>query len=110
MRSHGSPWSRGAVVVASALAVAALCFFFPGRSARSRPFVPTSPGDVLEHLAAPGSDPDLAELGRLRRSLRSDPRNQALAVRAARVGIALSQRRSDPRLLGQAQAILSPRW
>lgn len=69
-------------------------------------FLPTTDAEVLEQLPAG----DTAEVRRFRARLGHDAGDLDAAVALARRQIEASRARSDPRLLGHAQAALAPWW
>ena len=74
------------------------------------PRVPVSDSDVLERLPTRAGDSTARTARALREALARDNKNLAAAVAAAQLHIANARRDSDPRQLGQAEAVLSPWW
>ncbi len=73
------------------------------------PVVPARDSDVL--LTLPKSTPDAErELLRLRRRLGENPEDPGTAAQIVTHLIARSRSSAEPRLLGQAQAVLGPWW
>jgi tetratricopeptide (TPR) repeat protein len=99
--------SRYGVLFGAPVVLAALSVFFPGGRAQSAPFEPRD-SDVVERFPAPASDPELRDLAALRERLGRTPDDVALAARTAEKLVELARRHSDPRFLGQAEAILAP--
>ncbi len=79
-------------------------------TADSEPYRPTDDAQVLERLRFKASDPIARELDILRTDLRRNPRNLESTIKLAAHYIEQSRSEGDPRLLGQAEAILSPWW
>ena len=74
------------------------------------PRVPASDSDALERLPSRAGN-SLARTERaLREALARDNKNINVAVQAAQLHIANARKDSDPRQLGQAEAVLSPWW
>jgi tetratricopeptide (TPR) repeat protein len=69
--------------------------------------VPESDDVVLERVGEP-QDPELQRLARARRDVSEHPSQLEPALAFARSAIELGRRRSDPRLMGQAEAALAP--
>jgi Tfp pilus assembly protein PilF len=65
---------------------------------------------VLETLPVRPADPRMAEVNRLRRALREQPRDVDTAVALARRYYDLVAAEGDPRYVGYAQAALGPWW
>jgi len=84
--------------IAASLLATAVC--------SAAPYTPASDSIVLERLPE--------RIGPSARATRNvlarDPRNLDLALRVAQLYVARSRSESDPRLLGQAQAVLAPWW
>ena len=74
------------------------------------PRVPASDSDVLERLPTRAGDSTARTARALREALARDSKNINVAVEAAQLHIANARRDSDPRQLGQAEAVLSPWW
>jgi predicted Zn-dependent protease len=79
------------------------------------PFVPASDADTLERLStrlgtSTAADPSSRASRAMRTLLARDPGNVDLALRVAQVYLARARSESDPRYLGQAQAVLAPWW
>jgi len=74
------------------------------------PYEPKDDGAVLERLPFRASDPVQLELRRMRQELARDPRNEEVALRAARGYYRLALAEGDPRYVGYAQAALGPWW
>lgn len=79
-------------------------------SAYAAPRVPNADSEILEQLAAKRGDPLRRESDALRAALARDPRNVDVASRLALLHIARARSASDPRYLGQAQAVLAAWW
>jgi hypothetical protein len=94
------------------MAIAALCSLpLLSTISAGAPYIPANDSTPLERLAANGvSARDSQADGALRTLLKRDPTNVELATRLAQRYIARARIESDPRLLGQAQAALSPWW
>jgi len=86
---------------------AVLATFAPAASAA--PYLPDSDDAVLERLPEKG-DPALAELKRMRATLRAQPRDLETAVAVARRALDAGRTLGDPRFFGEAQAALAPWW
>lgn len=94
----------GAVGLAAALTTAALVA--PQQAGHAAPaFTPSDPAQVLAHVPAR----DRAELA-AHEALAADPAQLEIAVGLAQADIARARAASDPRYLGQAQAVLAPWW
>lgn len=78
--------------------------------AYAEPYRPADETQVLERLSFKASDPVARNLDRLRAHLRQNPRDLESAVNLATHYIEQGRSEGDPRLLGQAQAVLSPWW
>jgi Tfp pilus assembly protein PilF len=79
-------------------------------NAAAVPYVPLNDATPLERLAG-GITPRERQIDiALREALAKDSNNMSLALRAAQRYIARARNESEPRLLGQAQAALSPWW
>ena len=89
-----SPWLFLALVLAACAP--------PSRAA---PITPTDDAQVIEVL---GGGAARAEARRLKRDLAQQPQNHALAARLARRYIDEARAQGDPRLAGQALAVLRP--
>ena len=74
------------------------------------PRVPASDREVLERLPARAGDSTARTARALREALARDNKNINVAVQAAQLHIANARKDSDPRQLGQAEAVLSPWW
>jgi tetratricopeptide (TPR) repeat protein len=79
-------------------------------SAYPDPYRPTDDAQVLERLSFRATDPAAREIESLRADLRNNPRHLGSAVKLATLYIERGRSEGDPRLLGQAQAILTPWW
>lgn len=91
----------------------ALSLVFFGRSPKdaSAKRTPTDPSEVLETLpAAKGQSTASREVIDLRKMLAQKPDYLPAALRLAQLDIGLARANSDPRYLGQAQAVLQPWW
>jgi tetratricopeptide (TPR) repeat protein len=79
-------------------------------NAAAVPYVPLNDATPLERLAG-GITPRERQIDiALREALAKDSNNMSLALRAAQRYVARARNESEPRLLGQAQAALSPWW
>ncbi len=74
------------------------------------PFQPADDSVVLERLPFRASDPVQRELRLLREQLAENPRNEEVALRAARSYYRLALAEGDPRYVGYAQAALGHWW
>ena len=105
-----TPFARvtSAVVV---LATTTLFALSSGTTCAS-PYVPASDLEALEQLSTrPGEAGRTTQSSRAMRTLLArDPKNVDLAVRIAQVYVSRARAESDPRFLGQAQAVLAPWW
>ena len=79
-------------------------------SAYPEPYRPIDDTQVLERLRFKATDPAAREIESLRADLRNNPRHLESAVKLATRYIERGRSEGDPRLLGQAQAILTPWW
>ena len=79
-------------------------------SAYPDPYRPTDDAQVLERLSFRATDPAAREIESLRTDLRNNPHHLGSAVQLATRYIERGRSEGDPRLLGQAQAILTPWW
>ena len=79
-------------------------------SAYPAPYRPTDDAQVLERLSFRATDPAAREIESLRADLRNNPHHLGSAVQLATRYIERGRSEADPRLLGQAQAILTPWW
>ena len=79
-------------------------------TASAEPYRPTDDAQVLERLSVKATDPVARELATLRTDLQHNPRNPESAVKLAARYIEQGRSEGDPRLLGQAQAVLAPWW
>lgn len=79
-------------------------------SAGAAPRVPATDGEVLERLPSRAGDGAARTARALRDALARDSKNLNVAVQAAQLHIANARQDSDPRHLGQAEAVLSPWW
>ena len=79
-------------------------------SAYPDPYRPIDDTQVLERLRFKATDPAAREIESLRADLRNNPRHLESAVKLATRYIERGRSEGDPRLLGQAQAILTPWW
>lgn len=79
-------------------------------AAFAAPYLPKDDSVVLERLPFRASDPVQRDLRRLREELARDPRNEEVALRAARGYYRLALAEGDPRYVGYAQAALGPWW
>lgn len=82
----------------------------PGHAAHAAPFRPTSDSEILEHLPARLFGQTAQRERALRELIKSQPDQLDLAVRLARIEVERARLYSDPRPLGQAQALLAPWW
>jgi tetratricopeptide (TPR) repeat protein len=74
------------------------------------PFTPPNDQVVLERLRTKPLDAATLELRQLRRQLRANPQNIALAAAVAKRYIEKGRQEADPRYNGYAQAALAPWW
>jgi tetratricopeptide (TPR) repeat protein len=79
-------------------------------SAYPDPYRPTDDAQVLERISFRATDPAAREIESLRADLRNNPHHLGSAVQLATRYIERGRSEGDPRLLGQAQAILTPWW
>ncbi|MEB0134991.1 hypothetical protein QN362_06590 [Actimicrobium sp. CCC2.4] len=86
----------------------ACLFVFP--LAHSVPRIPASDDVVLERLPFRPNDPIAREMVDLRKALRRDPRDQAVALKLAQRYYGLVAEEGDPRYIGYAQAALGSWW
>lgn len=77
-------------------------------NAQAKPYVPSSPNQVLEKL--PLSINTSSALSRLRKQLSLNPNNRPAATQLAQLYIEQSRTEGDPRYLGYAEAVLKPWW
>ena len=94
---------RATGLVRAALAAAALAASAPAAA----PYVPESDDVVLERVGGP-QDPELRRLAHAKRNVLDNPSELEPALTFARSAIELGRQRSDPRLMGQAEAALAP--
>ena len=92
-------------MTASSSLVLALLLAAFALSARAVPITPSDDAQVIEVL---GGGAARAEARRLKRDLVQQPQNHALAARLARRYIDEARAEGDPRLAGQALAVLRP--
>lgn len=78
--------------------------------ASSEPYLPAHDGQVLERLSLNAGDSGVREIRTLRTTLARDPRNLKVAAQLAARYIEVGRSEGDPRLFGQAQAVLAPWW
>jgi len=83
----------------------ALSLGLSSAAAQATPVTPTDDAQVIEVL---GGGAARAEERRIQRALREQPRNPQLAAQLARRYIGEARAQGDPRLAGQALAVLSP--
>jgi predicted Zn-dependent protease len=83
----------------------ALALGLSAPAAHATPITPSDDAQVIEVL---GGGAARAEDRRMKRALREQPRNPQLAARLARRYIGEAREQGDPRLAGQALAVLSP--
>lgn len=79
-------------------------------AALASPYVPRDDATVLERLRSGPVDKATREIRQLRRVWEQNPRNERIAIVLTRHLIAKSRETSDPRYLGQAEAVLAPWW
>jgi Tfp pilus assembly protein PilF len=92
------------------LSTLAALLLFSVPNAAAVPYVPLNDATPLERLASAVTPRERQTDVALRQALAKDSQNMSLALRAAQRYIARARNESDPRLLGQAQAALSPWW
>jgi Tfp pilus assembly protein PilF len=78
--------------------------------AQAAPYVPKSDDQVVEKLPSRRSDPQTAELDKMRAAVRAHPQDVDAAVALARRYFGLAAAEGDPRYVGYAQAALTPWW
>jgi hypothetical protein len=83
---------------------------WPVRQASAAPYRPASDSDVLEHLPSRPMGPGPARERALREFIARQPDQLDLALRLAAIEVERTRVTSDPRPLGQAEALLSPWW
>ena len=76
--------------------------------ASGEPYLPVHDGQVLERLSMNAADSEAREIRALRTTLARDPRNLGVAAQLAARYIEVGRSEGDPRLFGQAQAVLAP--
>jgi hypothetical protein len=74
------------------------------------PRIPASDAIVLERLPFRPNDPIAREMSALRAALRSNPKDEAAALKLAQRYYGLVAEEGDPRYIGYAQAALVPWW
>ena len=74
------------------------------------PRVPTNDSEILEHLPSRPFGPSPSQERALRELVGRQPEQLDLALRLAQIEVERSRLTSDPRPLGQAQALLAPWW
>lgn len=79
-------------------------------SVDAAPRIPTSDSEVLERLPSETGLSSLRSVRAMHSLVAAEPENLDLAVRDARIQIDRARDESDPRQLGQAQAVLAPWW
>lgn len=77
---------------------------------QAAPYTPASDAVVVEQLPLRRSDPEAAELQRLRAAWRANPRDVNAAVALAQHYFERTAAEGDPRYVGYAQAALGPWW
>src|SRR5258705_5150640 len=97
---------RAAVNQLGAVLAWSLCLLMP-TSGDAEPSIPASDSVVLETLPDARS-PELAALASLQAAHTKSPRELEPALALARRALALGQRGADPRLVGRAEAVLTP--
>lgn len=78
--------------------------------AHAAPRTPASDAEVVEKLPLRRSDPEAAELQRLRAAWRANPQDVQAAVTLAQHYFERTAAEGDPRYVGYAQAALGPWW
>lgn len=78
--------------------------------ASGEPYLPAHDGQVLERLSMNAADSEARKIRTLRTTLAHDPRNLGVAAQLAARYIEVGRSEGDPRLFGQAQAVLAPWW
>jgi tetratricopeptide (TPR) repeat protein len=91
----------------SRLWLVVFCF---AAAVQAAPYTPASDTEVVEQLPLRRSDPEAAELQRLRASWRANPRDVNAAVALAQHYFERTAAEGDPRYVGYAQAALGPWW
>lgn len=90
--------------------LACLAILASGEVAIATPYVPKLDSEVLEHLPTRPFGPSPAQERSLRELVARQPDSLDLALRLAQIEVERSRATSDPRPLGQAQALLAPWW
>lgn len=93
-----------------ALLLAGLLSLSAAPVALALPRVPASDAIVLERLPFRPNDPIAREMSVLRAALRSNPKDEAAALKLAQRYYGLVAEEGDPRYIGYAQAALAPWW
>lgn len=83
---------------------------YPLTAVMATPYLPANDSEVLEQLPARPFGPSPSQERALRDLVARQPDQLDLAVRLARIEVERSRATSDPRPLGQAQALLAPWW
>lgn len=78
--------------------------------ASGEPYRPAHDGQVLERLRLNAGDSVAREIRTMRTTLARDPRNLRVAAQLATYYLEVGRSEGDPRLFGQAQAVLAPWW
>ena len=102
------PLAVVAVVTGVLLGISALYRAFNPGNADG--YLPQSPSEVLETVPARKTDALSQRIERLQEALRQNPAALDAAVELARLWVEEGRARGDPRMLGYAQAALSPWW
>lgn len=92
------------------LGILVLAGGLPPSRASAMPYRPASDTDILEHLPSRPMGPDPARERALREYIARQPDQLDLALRLAAIEVERARATSDPRPLGQAEALLSPWW
>jgi predicted Zn-dependent protease len=92
------------------IGVAAILSLVLITATKAAPYLPANDSTPLERLANNASGRERQVDTALRSNLARDPQNITQAVRAAQRYISRARSESDPRFLGQAQAVLSHWW
>src|SRR5262249_37413833 len=95
---------------AGAILAALLVVARASRPANAGPYVPASESEVVEKLPSRSTDPAARREEELFRELQKDPNDLDTALELAHLDIEQARWRSDPRMLGRAQAALGPWW
>lgn len=84
-----------------------LCSSGVARASQRGPYVPASPGVILEHVP-PTTDPRVRRFDRLQAELKRQPNDPGKQVALARAYIDYGRSTGDARFLGRAMAVIAP--